>query len=96
MLDAGHGVDKIKDFYRTNDLDIHNKCLSSRDPSCHPFVEPVRVLDARHGVGQALHGGGDGDDLLDRAPQPLPVVVKVHQVPDVRHLVRASPYDRAQ
>jgi hypothetical protein len=36
------------------------------------LVQPVWVLDAGHGVGHALHGCRDGDDLLNRAAQPLP------------------------
>ena len=43
----------------------------SPKPVSYLFVQPVGVLHARHRVGQALHGGGDGDDLLDSGAQPL-------------------------
>ena len=49
----------------------------------HPAVQQVRVAHAGNGVGDALHRGGDRHDLLDRAPEPLPVVVPVDDGPDV-------------
>ena len=45
------------------------------------LAEPVRVADAGHGVIDPLHGGGDGNDLLDGVAQPLAVVLPVNHVP---------------
>ena len=63
---------------------------NERGPSfpAHPLVQPVGVGDAGHRVGHPLQRGGDGDDLLDGAAQPLPVVLPVHQAPGVWHLSR--------
>lgn len=50
------------------------------------LAQPVRVLDAGHRVAKPLHGGWDGDDLLDGAAQALPVVVPIHQRSHIRLL----------
>ena len=46
-------------------------------------MQPVRVLDPRDWVGDALHGSGDGDNLLDGTAQALFVVGPVHQLPHI-------------
>ena len=53
----------------------------------HHLVQPVWVLNAGHRVGHTLHGGRDGDDLLDGAAQPFPVVVPIYDAPHIWHLV---------
>ena len=46
-------------------------------------MQPVRVLDPRNRVGDALHGSRDGDDLLYGAAQALSIVGPVNQFPHI-------------
>jgi len=46
-------------------------------------MQPVRVLDPGHRVGDSLHGSWDGDDLLNGTAQALLVVGPVHQLPHI-------------
>ncbi len=51
------------------------------------LVEPVGVFNSGDRVGNALHGGRNGDDLLDGAAEALAVVVPVHDRTHIRHLI---------
>ena len=58
--------------------------------SAHLLEQPLGVLDPRHRVGQPLQRRRDCDDLLDGPAQPLPVVVPVHDEPQVWDLALVS------
>ena len=56
----------------------------------HDGVQPVGVLDARHGVGHLLARRRDGDDLLHRGLQTAAVVIPVEDRADVLVGVRGG------
>mmetsp|Transcript_14103 Transcript_14103/g.47042 ORF Transcript_14103/g.47042 Transcript_14103/m.47042 type:complete len:463 (+) Transcript_14103:1524-2912(+) len=70
-------------FVRSGEQDVDLRLRASVVPLSDHALQPVRVLDARDGIGDALQSGGDGDDLADDVGQTVPIIVPIQNIPEI-------------